>query len=443
MTDWRDTTIGELCEDIFDGPHATPAPSTDGPVFLGIDRLDNGRLDLTEIRNIAEQDFPRWTKRVLPREDDIVFSYETRLGQAALIPAGLRCCLGRRMGLLRVNRTKADPHFLLYAYLGPDFQEVIQQRTIHGSTVERIALTELPNFPIRVPDLSIQKKIGGLLKGIDEKIDLNRKTAHVLEEMAQALFKSWFVDFDPVVAKSEGRKPFGISDEVAALFPDSFEESELGPIPKGWKVSNLIKLVEVVDCLHSKKPVRQETATGICLQLNNIRDDGLLDLSDVYRISDSDYQLWTKRIEVREGDCIITNVGRVGAVARIPPAIKAAIGRNITAIRLREEIDLPFFLIILLLSSVMRTEIELRTDTGTILDALNVKSVPHLRFVDPGSGILSEFEKIASPMWKKKESCFAETRILQSARDTLLPKLMSGDATISTSDQLILEASAA
>ena len=98
----RKTTVAEVCE-VYDGPHATPAKTSSGPIFLGITSLKKGRIDLSETEHISEEDFTRWTRRVTPRAGDVVFSYETKLGEAEIIPEGLRCCLGRRMELMRPN----------------------------------------------------------------------------------------------------------------------------------------------------------------------------------------------------------------------------------------------------------------------------------------------------------------------------------------------------
>jgi type I restriction enzyme S subunit len=226
-----ETTIGEVCE-VFDGPHATPTRRDAGPVFLGITSLNKGRIDLAPSDHVSEEDFAKWTRRVTPRPGDVVFSYETKLGEAAIIPAGLRCCLGRRMGLMRPDSNRLDSRFLLYYYLGPEFQDVIRERTIHGSTVERLSLLEFPRFPIRIPPLPEQRAIASVLGALDDKIDLNRRMCQTLEEMARALFKSWFVDFDPVRAKMEGRDS-GLPKEIADLFPSRLVDSELGPIPEG------------------------------------------------------------------------------------------------------------------------------------------------------------------------------------------------------------------
>ena len=136
MGEWRVYRLGEVAE-IFDGPHATPQKTEDGPVFLGISCLDNGRLDLSSAEHLSEDDYVTWTRRIRPEVGDVVFSYETRLGEAATVPTGLKCCLGRRMGLLRARGDKVDSKFLLYAYLGKDFRQTIDERAIRGSTVDR------------------------------------------------------------------------------------------------------------------------------------------------------------------------------------------------------------------------------------------------------------------------------------------------------------------
>jgi type I restriction enzyme S subunit len=180
--------LGALCE-IFDGPHATPKLTEDGPVFLGIQSLSNGRLDLLSTKHVSETDFERWTRRVQPRTGDLVFSYETRLGEAALIPQGLRCCLGRRMGLLRRREgVPVVPEALLYAYLGDQFQAEIRKNTIFGSTVDRIPISRMHDFKIALPPLPEQRAIAEVLGALDDKIESNAQVAG--DQLSVA--RTWF-----------------------------------------------------------------------------------------------------------------------------------------------------------------------------------------------------------------------------------------------------------
>ena len=131
MPKLRIREIGE----VFDGPHATPKRREEGKYFLNISSLQNGRLILDESDFIDDEDFQRWTRRVTPRENDLLFSYETRLGEAALMPPDIDAALGRRMALLRPNPEVVDPTFLLYYWLSPKWQQKIAQNTLYGATV--------------------------------------------------------------------------------------------------------------------------------------------------------------------------------------------------------------------------------------------------------------------------------------------------------------------
>lgn len=188
MSDWREVRIRDVAT-TFDGPHATPRSTkiaTSGPIFLGISSLSSGRLDLSQSAFLSENDFVQWTRRVTPTEGDVVFSYETRLGEAAIIPAGFRGSLGRRLAVMRPNRELVDPRFLLYSYLSPAFQEVIRQNTVHGSTVDRIMLKEFPDFPLALPPLPEQRAIAATLGALDDKIESNRRAIETGERLLRS-----------------------------------------------------------------------------------------------------------------------------------------------------------------------------------------------------------------------------------------------------------------
>ena len=224
------TKLGNIA-DIYDGPHATPKKIENGKYFLSISSLDNGSLDLSKSAFISDKDFIKWTKRVQPQKGDLLFSYETRLGEAALMPDNLQACLGRRMGLLRPKKDKVIPQYLLFAYLSPEFQKVIRKNTIKGATVDRIALNELGNFPIYIPDLKTQQSIAAVLSALDKKIALNKQINAHLEEMAKTLYDYWFVQFDFPDANGKPYKSSG--GEMV------FDETLKREIPKGWEVKQI------------------------------------------------------------------------------------------------------------------------------------------------------------------------------------------------------------
>lgn len=179
--------IGDLAE-VFDGPHATPRKVDQGPWYLNIASLKNGRLDLSESAHIHADDVAKWTARVKPKRGDTLFSYETRLGESAFWDRNDEAVLGRRMGLLRPREDKVDPRFLAYAYLSDQFQEAIRIGTLHGATVNRIPVGDLPNWEIMVPSLPEQRRIAGVLGAFDDLIETNRTIINEIAAMTSAVY---------------------------------------------------------------------------------------------------------------------------------------------------------------------------------------------------------------------------------------------------------------
>ncbi len=331
--------------------------------------------------------------------------------------------------IFKVEPTDVDSGFFYYLlrYLRPTFGEIAANKQTTG--LGHVTAADLKSLLVGVPPLRIQRAIARVLGSLDDKIELNLRMNLTLEQIAQALYKFWFVDFGPVHGKAEGRWKQGESlpgmpADIWDLWPSEFEGSEIGEIPRGWEVKNLGSVSEIVDCLHAKKPERRDEGRPL-LHLWNIRNDGLLDLSDLFLIDEPDYRFWTSRFEARAGDCVITNVGRVGAVAQVPQGLHAALGRNMTGIR-STSIP-PTFLLMSLLSERTREEVALKMDTGTVMDALNVRGIPNLRIVVPPPSVLAAFEETCRPLRAAMESNHIGNQTLAHARDALLPKLLSGE----------------
>lgn len=190
-------------------------------------------------------------------------------------------------------------------------------------------------------------------------------------------------------------------------------------------------IADVIDCLHSKKPNCVRDTTRQLIQLNNITDSGFLDLSSKYYISEDDYMNWTRKCEIVEGDCVITNVGRIGAVSQAPHGTHAAMGRNMTCIRLKKGYPYFAYLITNLLSPHIRKEIMKNTDEGTIMGALNVKNIPNLQLPIFAFDTMRSLEEMLYPIRKSIEQNYLANQKLGELRDTLLPKLMSGELDVS------------
>lgn len=430
MNSWRKVAIGEVAQ-VFDGPHATPRTVSNGPIFLGIGALQDGRLNLTETRHVTPDDFKKWTRRVKPKTDDIVFSYETRLGQAAIIPEGLECCLGRRMGLVRVDRTKLDPRFFLYLYLSPPYQEFLRSRTIPGATVDRIALKEFPSFAISLPSIAEQLAISSTLSAIDDKIESNRRMNETLEAMARAIFKDWFVDFGPTRAKIEGRKPY-LAPDIWALFPDRLDDKGK---PEGWQENPLTAFFSIIGGGTPKTSV--DDYWGGTIPWFSVVDTP--STGSVFVVA-TDKTITQKGLDessarlVPEGTTIISARGTVGnlAIAGQPMAF------NQSCYALQGEGDVGRCFVFLAAQNMVGRLQSIAH--GSVFSTITRRTFEAVTLAMPPGGLLSAFEEVVQPLFARIKANVAESRTLAAIRDLLLPKLMSGEIRVSEVEILAKQA---
>jgi len=218
---------------------------------------------------------------------------------------------------------------------------------------------------------------------------LKSKNVQSLKFLLDVLFRTWFVDYNFPDKKN---KPFVING-------GELIDSEVGEIPnlEDWEIGFLKDKAHVIDCLHAPKPPSISSGK-LMLQVFNISNNYKINLNKKYFISEKDYKKWTSRIEVTKGDCVITNVGRVGAIASVTKGIKAAIGRNMTAIRGKEEVLTPTYLFQYMISSRMDDQIDFQIDESTITDSLNVRGIYRLRIIVPPYLLLKKYEDISRPI---------------------------------------------
>ena len=231
--------ISDVYEGLYDGPHATPPVADFGAIYLGISNIKpDGHIDLSNIKYISEDDLPKWTKRVIPRAGDIVFSYEATLNLYAIIPKGFRGCLGRRMALIRVNEEKVCGKYLYYYFFSPEWRATVAENIIVGATVDRIPIAKFPDFPVRLHEIEVQRKIADILSKYDDLIENNQKQIKLLEEAAQRLYKEWFVDL---------------------RFPGHENVKIIDGVPEGWKKNTLPDIAPIIT---GKKDANYSTDNG-------------------------------------------------------------------------------------------------------------------------------------------------------------------------------------
>ncbi|GKR03526.1 restriction endonuclease subunit S [Aeromonas caviae] len=428
-------SLNSLCSLVVDCPHATPKWTDYGYVVLRNQNIKNGRLDLSSPSFTDEAHFKGRIRRAAPQPGDLVITREAPMGDVCQIPDGLVCCLGQRQVLLRPDPEKVDARYLLFALQSPYLKHQIGWNEGTGSTVSNLRIPVLEALKIPCPALEQQQEIAMVLGTIDDRIALLRETNATLEVIAQALFKSWFVDFDPVHARARGEQPAGLPPEVAALFPDSFEESALGMIPRGWRV---LSFTETIDVIGGGTP-----KTSISEYWNgDIPWFSVVDApatTDVFVIETEKHitceglnKSSTKLLPV--GTTIISARGTVGRLALVGQAM----AMNQSCYGLSGKAGDVYFTYF----STHRLVETLKQRThGSVFDTITRDTLAGVSVVYPQTIVITAFEETIAPVMERIKENLIQARTLATLRDTLLPRLISGQLRLPEAEAMVEGAS--
>lgn len=309
-------------------------------------------------------------------------------------------------------------------------------RTAKGTKMPRGDKSALMNFELDLPPLPTQKKIAHILSTLDDKIELNRKMNQTLESMASAIFKSWFVDFDPVHAKLTCKdendletiaKELGMSKAILDFFPNEFEESELGMIPKGWEVTELSRICKIQSGYAFKSAWWQDTGVKV-IKIKNI-DGNKVNTLDCECVSE---EIATKNsnFKLSSGDLLIAmtgaTVGKVGVIYASDEEylLNQRVGR-FQPIKYYDE-----YVKIFASSSKFFESIQGQAQ-GSAQPNISAREIESVKIVKPNDEIMKAFSLLVNPFFSKILEHQGEIQTLEKTRDTLLPKLLSGEIDVS------------
>jgi type I restriction enzyme S subunit len=390
---------------LYDGPHATPKPSANGAIFLGIGNLtEDGKLDLAEIRHIAEEDFGNWTRRVVPRAGDIVFTYEATLNRYAIIPDGFRGCLGRRLALIRPNASKVNPRFLFFYFFGEEWRQIVSKHTLSGATVDRIPLTEFPTFEVNLPSRPQQDRIADILSAYDDLIENNTRRIKILEEMAQMIYREWFVNF---------RFPGSEDNKVW--------ETEIGSIPAGWDVVAVSTLYRTGSGGTPSRKVPEYFRGSIpWVKTKELPDGFVIDSEE--RITESGVKNSSAKL-FPPGTVLMAmygaTIGQLGILS-IEASCNQACCAMISHIQ-------PFGSEYLFLTLKHRRNDIIGLRMGAAQQNISQEVIRNIPILKPKTEVLVRFNRLAAPVFDQIRVLTRKNVILRTTRNLLLPKLVSGE----------------
>jgi type I restriction enzyme S subunit len=390
--------------------------------MLRTTNIKGGRIDREECRRVAKETFVKWTRRADVRRGDVILTREAPLGEVGYVDFDDTVFLGQRLMQYRANPALLEPRFLLYSFLSKDLQNQFGAHEGSGSTVSHIRVGDCSKFQFSLPPLAEQKAIAAVLGTLDDKIELNRRMNATLEAMARALFQSWFVDFDPVRAKIDGRPPAALDPATAALFPDSFVETALGHIPLGWEVC---PLSEKIQLLSGGTPKTSEPTYW----------DGDIPWYSV-RDAPSETDVW-----VIHTDKHVTKLGIANSAAQVFPekttiisargtggklaltAVPMAMNQSCYGVRGITGYG-DYFTYYLLREAT--AQLQQRTH-GNVFDTITTETFKTLDCIFPTPEITAAFDKLVEPLLGQIRANLHQSRTLATLHDTLLPKLLSGE----------------
>ena len=422
---WRDVALEDVADELtvgYVGPMASEYVD-DGVPFLRSQNVEPLRINKHDLKFIKPEFHQRIGKsRLAP--GDVVIVRTGKPGACSVVPEWLTDGNCSDLVIVRCGKD-LDNRFLAY-YVNTVASGHVAAHLV-GAVQQHFNVGSARTLRINLPPLAEQKAIVAVLGALDDKIELNRRMNATLEAMARALFQSWFVDFDPVRAKLDGRKPAGMDKATADLFPGAFQDTTLGPIPRGWEVC---PLSDKIDILSGGTPRTSEASYW----------DGDIPWYSV-RDAPNETDVWVTHTDKRvtgfgiensaaqvlpERTTIISARGTVGKLALT--GVPMAMNQSCYGVRGTVGYGELFTYFSLRRAT---TELQQRTH-GTVFDTITTETFGTLDCIFPPPRLTAAFDRLVEPLLVQILANLHESRTLATLRDILLPKLLSGELPVSS-----------
>lgn len=404
-SEWNISTLSHVCLLITDGSHFSPKSVPLGKYMVSVKDFTSYGFDFSSCRHISEEDYETLKHNgCVPQANDILVGKDgARFFEDVIIyKQPEKPALLSSIAILRCNTDIIIPEFLYYILKNPLTKQDVRDNYGSGSAIPRIVLKDFRRMPVSYPALPEQRAIAAILSCLDDKIELNNKVNANLEAQAQAIFKSWFVDFEP-------------------FQNGEFVDSELGRIPKGWQVGKLSDIAEITMGQSPKGESYNENGEGIVFY------QGRGEFSNRFPVTRL-YTTEPKRM-AKKNDILMSVRAPVGDVNIAKE--DCCIGRGLAAIRSNS--NNSSFLLYLMLN--MKAKLDTYNGEGTVFGSINKKDLHGMKIVIPQTEAINDYDNIVQSVDKKIFMLCQQNQVLVALRDTLLPKLMSGEIEVSISDK--------
>ena len=423
VEEWQKVSVEKIADKVAMGPFGSSIKVNtfvpEGIPIISGQHLHGIRVDDAPGFNFITQKHAEKLANANVHRGDVVFTHAGNIGQVAYIPENskyARYVISQRQFYMRCDHSKAIPEFIALYFTSPEGQhQLLANASQVGVPSIAQPVTYLRTIQLPLPPIPEQRAIAYILGTLDDKIELNRRMNETLEAMARALFKSWFVDFDPVRAKMEGRDT-GLPGHIADLFPDRLVDSELGEIPEGWEVKALGECFNLT--MGQSPPGSTYNEDGDGLPFFQGRTDFGFRYPENRKFCTAPTRI------AQPGDTLVSVRAPVGDINLAWE--KCCIGRGVAALRHKSgSKSLSYYS-----ANMLQGLLQDYEHTGTVFGAINKGQFEALQTIESKPNVVGAFDSYASPLDKRIRANTAESRALVALLDALLPKLVSGELRI-------------
>ncbi len=435
---WTVKTLSECCTETISYGIVQPGKHDDNGVpVVRVNNFSRDGLELNEVLKVSP-DISAKFKRTVLRGGEVLLTLVGSTGQSIVVPESMKGWnVPRAIAVIRVA-SEVGADWVNICLQSPATKYFLDSRA--NTTVQKtLNLKDVKEIPILLPPDEYKNTALSTLISLNEKLALNTQTNQTLEEMAQAIFKSWFVDFDPVKAKMNGEQPEGMDAATASLFPEKLVESELGLIPEGWEVGTLDSHTSMIIDHRGKTPKKlgsdwvEEGYPAISAK--NIKSKKIVRPDTIRFIDEATYKKWMKEPLIK-GDIIMTSEAPMGELYFFDGSEDFCLSQRLYGLRANSDVCSPEFLFNWLQTTKAKADMEGRA-SGTTALGIKQAELRKVKILTPPLELLEKYSAVASNLVDMAAKNNAQNTVLEDLRDTLLPKLLSGEIELGQTQELI------
>ena len=409
--------LEELCTGIIDCPHSTPKWQDKGIPVIRNYNLKDGKIDCTNLSFVSEEDYKERVKRAIPEESDIIISREAPMGVVGIVPKEFQCCLGQRLVLLKIDKSKCLPKYLLYTLMSEYVQVQIRRINQTGSIVSNLNISSLKELKIPLHIFEEQRKIANILSAIDDKIQINHQINQELEAMAKTLYDYWFVQFD---FPDQNGKPYKSSGGKMVYNPELKRE-----IPEGWEVETLKDFESKIITGKTPSRANSDNFGGEIpfITIGDIRGNTFI-YSTSETLTDLGASVQQNKYLPEGSLCVscIATVGEIGFTTEWSHA-----NQQINSIVFEDETN-RYYLYFALKNYFENANASAKT--GNTFANMNKEDFSGIRIILPRNEIKNNFHKMTEPYFAQIKCLQGQNQELTQLRDWLLTMLMNGQVKV-------------